>query len=226
MEPKKQLLVGVGLYTISEAARLARVRRQSIRRWLFGYTYRRGEAIHHMPPVWHAQFQHADHDAGLSFLDLIEVRFVDAFRRHGVPWAEIRRAAEKACDLFKQDHPFSNNRFRTDGRRIFAEILEGSHEKKLLALVQSQYAFHNVLSPTLYTGLEFSDVDEAMRWFPMHPKRNVVVDPNRAFGRPIVAREGVPTEILAKAIAVEGSAAAVAKWFDVTAHSVRAPGRS
>ena len=108
------------------------------------------------------------------------------------------------------------------GRRIFAEILEGSHEKKLLALVQSQYAFHNVLSPTLYASLEFSDFDEAMRWFPMHPKRNVVVDPNRAFGRPIVTREGVPTEILAKAVAVEGSAETVAKWFDVTVRSVRA----
>ena len=89
-------------------------------------------------------------------------------------------------------------------------------------MVKSQYAFHKVVSPSLYEGIEFSNQDEALRWFPMWPKRQIVIDPQRAFGRPIVAREGVPTATLAAAAAVEDSSSSVAKWFDVSTQSVHA----
>ncbi len=51
----------------------------------------------------------------LGFLDLIEIRFVDAFRRVGVSWATLRRANERAQEMFGGSHPFCTNRFVTDG---------------------------------------------------------------------------------------------------------------
>ena len=215
-------LVGIGLYTVPEAARLTRVPSQSIRRWIGGYTYRRAGNVRESPPVWKSQIPRTEGTVGLGFLDLMEIRFVKAFRRHGVPWSVIRLAANRACDVFMQDHPFSRQRFKTDGRSIFAEIIEPEAEAKLLDLVRNQYEFHKVVSPTLYASLEFSSLDEAIRWYPMWPKRQIVVDPQRAFGRPIVVREGVPTAALAKAAEVEGSTEYAAKWFDVSVQSVRA----
>lgn len=42
--------VGVGLYTISEAAKLLRSNPRTIRRWMEGYDYRRnGEQTHSAP---------------------------------------------------------------------------------------------------------------------------------------------------------------------------------
>ena len=112
----------------------------------------------------------------------------------------------------------------TDGRRIFVKMLEQTDtgEAKLLDMVRSQYAFHRIVSPSLYASVEFSEQGEALRWYPMWPKRQIVVDPKRAFGRPIVAREGVPTVTLAKAAAVEETAGHVAKWFDVSSQAVHA----
>lgn len=215
-------LVGVGLYTAKEAERLTGVPSRSIQRWLYGYRYHHGEIFREMPPVWNGQIPRIDEQLGLGFQDLMEIRFVHAFREHKIGWPTIRIAAQRACDIFKVDHPFSTRRFKTDGRRIFAEAVDESGETKLLDLVRNQYAFHQVVSPSLYIGLEFSDLDSVLRWFPMWPKRDVVVDPHRSFGRPVVASTGVPTEILAKAYEVEESVDCVAKWFDVPTNTVRA----
>ena len=60
------------------------------------------------------------------------------------------------------------------------------------------------------------------RWFPLGASRNtIVLDPARAFGRPIVASGGVPTEVLAQAVEVEGSVERVAKLYEVPLPAVR-----
>jgi uncharacterized protein (DUF433 family) len=157
----------------------------------------------------------------LSFLDLVEVRFVNAFLRAGVPWKIIRLAAERARALSKSTHPFSTRRFRTDGRTIFAEAVEQSGESTLLDLVKSQYAFHQVISPTLYVGFDFGENDAVTRWWPLGKERQVVLDPLRGFGQPIVADAGISTTVLADAVESEGSIKAVAAWFDIKAAAVR-----
>ncbi len=42
-----------------------------------------------------------------------------------------------------------------------------------------------------------------------------MLDPARNFGRPIVDRHGVPTEVLANAVKAAGSVAEVARWYEV-----------
>ncbi len=55
----------------------------------------------------------------------------------------------------------------------------------------------------------------------MGEKRLVVLDPTRNFGRPIVARHGVPTEILANAAKATGSVAEVARWYEVSEREIQ-----
>jgi uncharacterized protein (DUF433 family) len=63
--------------------------------------------------------------------------------------------------------------------------------------------------------LEF-DADVVARWFPLGTsRRTILIDPARAFGRPIVASGGVPTEILCEAVQIEGSPQKVAKLYEV-----------
>ena len=214
--------IGVGLYTIPEAARLTGVHPQRIRRWVVGYSYKRDSISHDQPPVWHADMPSLHGTNGLSFQDLIEVRFVEAFRAHNVPWRTIRSAAVKACEVFERPHPFASQQFKTDGRWIFLETLEETGEKKLLNLAKSQFEFEKMLAPILKGGLEFTKSDQGARWYPDWPKQDVVVDPQYSFGQPIVARGGVPTEILAKAVEVEESIEVVSKWYDLPPSVVKA----
>lgn len=215
-------LLGIGLYTVPEAARLTGVSQARLRRWLRGYTCRSGEGGAASGPVWQRQLPEIDGTLGLGFLDLMEARFVDAFRKAAVPWRVIRLGAERARALCGADHPFSSQRFRTDGRTIFAEIVDQVGEPQLLDLVKSQFAFARVIGPSLYAGIEFSNRDMPARWWPLGRDTPVVIDPARSFGQPIESLSGVPTAVLADAVAAEGSVAKVARLFRLSPQSLNA----
>jgi uncharacterized protein (DUF433 family)/DNA-binding transcriptional MerR regulator len=223
MASSKQSLLGLGVYTVPEAARLTRVSAPRIRRWLTGYTFTARDGQSSSSPVWEPQIRPTRGELVLSFRDLLEVRFVDAFRRHGVSWKTIRLAAERAAEIVEDSHPFSTKRFKTDGRSIFADIVQETGEESLLDLAKSQYAFKLVVDSFLFEGLEFSDLRGApVRWWPLGRDRRVVIDPERSFGQPIVTPESVPTAILAKAVeAEEGSIESVARWYLVDPKAIR-----
>src|SRR5213592_3892996 len=89
-----------GIYTVRDAACLTRISTGRIRRWLRGYRYRSRKKAYASPPLWHGQWEPIDHSLALGFLDLIEIRFVDAFLKAGVSWAMLRKAREKVHALF------------------------------------------------------------------------------------------------------------------------------
>lgn len=220
-------LIGVGLYAIPEAAHLTGVSAARIRRWVRGYSRHYGERIREIGPVWTADLPEIDGKLALTFLDLMEVRFVDAFLTEGVSWATLRRVVEEARQMLDTGHPFATRRFVTDGRTIFAEIGRKTHSSKLLDLTRNQFAFRRIISPSLKLGLEFApDNRTVARWWPLGERKFVVLDPQRSFGRPIVNEGSVPTSILAAAVRAEdGEAEAVprvAKWYGVAPKAVAA----
>jgi|SRR5690606_4342507 len=214
--------VGVGVYSVHQAARLSGVPARSIRRWLMGYSYRYRDAVTRQPPVIAAELAASDDGVlALSFRDLIEIRFVYSFRELGVSWKVIRLAAEKARSLFQTDHPFTTEAFFSDGRAIFAQLQdEGVQERRLVDLVSDQYCFRNVMLPSFRAQIELSPKGAAERWWPLGRNKKIVLDPARQFGQPIVDDQAVPTAVLAKATAVMGSEQLVAKWYDVPRASV------
>jgi len=203
-----------GIYTVRDAARLTDVSTGRIRRWLRGYRYRSRKKAYSSPPLWQGQWQPIDHNLALGFLDLIEVRFVDAFLKAGISWSTLRQARKRAQEMFKVSHPFCTNRFVTDGREIFVELHRETGEPSLLDIVRRQQVFAQIIKPFL-KELEFAADSGLVRWWPLGEKRFVVLDPTRNFGRPIVGRHGVPTEVLANAVKAAGSVAEVAHWYEV-----------
>lgn len=212
-------LLGVGIYTVPEAARLTRIRASRLRRWLLGYDFSlRGQRIH-SPAVIHGQLPVIDDELALSFLDLQEARCIREFRQRKVGWPALREVHKRAKRALKTDHPFSTGQFKTIGRDIIWDTARTGEDGALLDVVRSQTAFRAVLAPYL-RGLEFVN-DRPERWFPLEGSRRVVVDPKRGFGHPIVAKRGVPTSILKRAYRAEGSVEAVARWYQVDVRSVR-----
>jgi len=210
-------LIGQGLYTVAEASRLTRVSQSRIRRWMRGYTFvRRGETGA-SPPVVHSDFGPIDDTLVLSFLDLQEIRFVDAFIGRGVSWQTLRLAAERAHQFVASDHPFATGKFWTDGRGVLV-VLGRERDPQLLNIVSNQTAFKAIVGPYL-SQLDFSETSEAERWWPLGKNRRVLLDPQRSFGQAIV-KEGVPTLVLHRAVRAEGSEIRVARWYAVDEVSV------
>lgn len=212
--------IGQGLYTVPEVSRLIAVPAARIRRYVCGYSYGRNAERRASAAIFKADYRATGEGIVLSFRDMIEVRFIEAFRRHGVGCREIRRASAVAARRWHVAHPFSAKRFRTDGREVFEEILKGGEEDELIHLAKEQRVFYKVIEPTLH-GLVFEE-NAACCWFPLGPKEPVVIDPRRALGKPIVARSGVPTALLAAAAATFPSPKAVADWYGVEVAEVEA----
>jgi len=211
-------LIGVGIYSIADAARLAGMHPQRVSRWMKGYRYKHDESEHRSPPIWQNQHEMIEGKLSLGFLDLMEIRFVNAFLDYGVSLQSVRKAVQVAAELLAADHPFCTERFKTDGRSIFMEVQEDTEDSELLDLIQRQFAFEKVLKPYL-VGIEYEAGDIA-RWWPMGKSRRVLVDPDRQFGQPVASESNVPTRLLARAAAREG-VDATAGWFEVTKREVR-----
>jgi uncharacterized protein (DUF433 family) len=192
--------------------------RSTVSRWLRGYDFGTdGEG--HSEPLWRPDYQNDDDLIELSFRDLIELRFVKAFRDIGLALPTIRERYQRASEEVHDNRPFSTQKFRTDGKTIFLEITEGIQEAKLVDLRRRQNVFRTIVEPSL-KDLEF-DASAVARWFPLGiSRRSIVIDPSRSFGRP-VATSGVPTEVLNRTVAVEGSIAKVVRLYGVTANEVR-----
>ncbi len=220
------------VYTVAEAARLCGLSQGRVRRWVKGYSFRRGTRIRTSPPVVQTPARVGQLGAiGLDFLDLIEIRYVKAFVDAGVSWNVLRRAHARAAAILHANHPFATKKFYTDGQTILAKL----GDPPLLDILRNQFVFSQLLDRYLAGGeaLDFDNKDMALRWWPMGRKRSVVIDSQRSFGQPIVSIEGVPTAVLNRAYLAEneespvlypGSAAIglVASWYGVEKRSVRA----
>jgi len=212
-------LLGVGIYSVPEAARLTGVSSQRIRRWLQGYEFRSAGETRRSPAVWTPDLPVIGGVLALSFRDLMEIRFVDAFLERGVSWKTLRAAEAAAAMEIHSSHPFSTRKFKAYGRTILYEFATAEGERRLLELVEGQYNIPAVVGPHLYSGVVFSK-SRAVKWFPLAGSQRVVLDPKRSFGQPIVVPESVPTKILAQAFRAEGSIERVARWFVVDPQSV------
>lgn len=212
-------LIGIGLYTMGDAARLLKAPSRTIRRWMTGYDYRRDGERHHVAPLWEPDLRHPEDGVELSFRDLIELRFIRAFTSIGLELRTIRAYMELARSHVESDRPFSSGRFRTDGKRIFHETIGDADEPTLIDLKSRQYVFHKIVEQT-FRDLDLED-DLVVRWRPFKGKDSIVIDPQRSFGQPVANASGVPTIVLAEAVAAEGSVARAAALYEVDLAVVR-----
>jgi uncharacterized protein (DUF433 family) len=209
-----------GIYAIPEAARLTRVSPWRIRRWLRGYEFQAKHGRHRSEPVWQGQLPPLEHSMAVGFLDLIEIRCVDAFVRAGVSWKTLRVAHTRAQQALGVSHPFCTNQFKLAGREIILEIPQEDSEPMLWDIARDQREFGRITRLFL-KDLEFLQGELPERWWPNGKNHLVALDPRRSFGQPIIFNEGVPTGTLARSVRANGSILQVARWFEISAASVR-----
>lgn len=211
--------LGIGYYSAADAEHLIGVPARRIRRWLLGYRFTSRAEPHFSPPLWRPQLPSVGTHLELGFRDLMELRFVDAFTKAGLSLLTIRSCIQTARELAGDERPFSTATFRTDGQRVFLQVLDETGEPELLDLAKRQYEFNRVVEPS------FKDIHLAdgvpVHWWPQASKRTIVVDPKRQFGQPILVDYGVPTAILRDAVLVEGSIKRAAEVFEVPAKLVQ-----
>lgn len=204
-----------GFYTVREAARLLTIGQPSkITAWLQGH---RGRAA----PIVDRQYEPIEGAQELGFWDLIEVRFVEYFRKQGVSLQALRKAAATARTEWKQQHPFamSNVTFLTDRVAVFSQTAREVGDKVLLNLVTKQFEMYAMLEGVLAKGVEFDPASGLAReWKPkLKEFPHIALNPLVAYGQPAILPEGVPTAAVYRTWKAEnGSYAAAADWYEIT----------
>jgi len=214
----------LGIYSVRDASNLTGVPPRQIRGWMEGYAQRKGKP--EAGPILIRQHAAREGELALGFLDLLEVAFlgriVQAAERQGraLSWRAIRAAAITARQKFGSDHPFATRRMHSDGRTIFFEAQKETGDPALYDLVADNFAIYDVLADSFIASVEFED-DMPRRWVPDDRFPRIIVDPKRAFGRPIETLSGTPAEALFDAWRAEKrDAGKVAAYFGCDAEGV------
>lgn len=228
-------VVGLGLYPLPEAARLAQLDTRTVRRWAEGYKYTRGGETHTSPGVTPLALSKSGGHVDLTFAELLTLRLVRAFRGVGLGLPTIKRVAAKAAQDFGSPSPLTSRRFRTDGRKIFVELRKETpandepeiprREVQLIEVLTGQRQFNEVVEPSLFANVDWED-ELAAAWWPLGKRHHVLLDPRVLFGAPHLSGTSVPTAPVAASVKAEGGGnaaiEAVAEWFGLTVPKVHA----
>ncbi|KXK19447.1 MAG: hypothetical protein QY327_12055 [Fimbriimonadaceae bacterium] len=199
--------LGVGLYSLVEAARLLTTPRRTLARWVEGYVQElRGGSKRYAPII-----ERAD-EASLTFGDLVELMYVRGFRGVPVPLNEIRDVSAKYRQEWNTPYPLATKRFATDGRNLLIQQ-RGDWEHALSG--QRQAFFEEIGRQLVHVG------DLTSEWRPLGRDKAVVLHPDRSFGKPIEDKSGAHTFLLFKAVEGGASVEEVAWWYDTEVKAVR-----
>ena len=133
-------------------------------------------------------------------MNLVEAHVLSALRReHQIRLAKIRVALAYLSQQMPSPHPLADHRFETDGLSIFIE-----RYGQLINIGQpGQLAMRAVLE-TYLRRIERDAMGLVVRLYPFtnpshtETSRSIVIDPTIAFGRPVLARRGIPTVVIAQ----------------------------
>ena len=204
--PLDDAILGKGVYTPKEAARLVGTSAQQVLRWT------RGSGPNE--PLWTAHYQFLDDDVTeISFLDLIEIRVVSALRRASISMQSIRFAISFAREKYGIQRPLASQSFKTDGGEILMEAVERDGDYVSLSRARpGQKVFREIVSQSL-NDLEYEG-EIAARWRPKKYSA-VVIDPARHFGDPILDVYGVSTGIINEEFKEFGDLDYLSKIYEV-----------
>jgi uncharacterized protein (DUF433 family) len=203
-------LLETGVFSIPETAYLVGASQAEVRTWVDG---RKGRQA----PVIENELGRVDGKLAISFKNLMEIKFIAFFARAGVPLHEIRAIMADARRLFNNPHPFATSAvFHTDGKKILAEIARENGIESLFDLRSKNYEMKPIVLASLKSDAVYDPNGSARVWFPRRRAfPNVVINPRRAFGRPILKDSGIPTAAIANAFRAEKDAKVVALQFEI-----------
>jgi uncharacterized protein (DUF433 family) len=182
-EPWKPRLY-IPTYQVQEAARYARTTPQTIRHWQVGND------------LIQAAVSARDPRAALSYLQLIEVAVVAAFRKGGIKLNVIRAARNYLATAFRVEFPFARYEFKTSGPDILIDYAKidpkGGKGKLIDPGKEGQLVWPEIVG-ALLKNFDY-DKSLALRWHVAGTGEPIIIDPRVSFGAPTV--KGIPTWIL------------------------------
>lgn len=209
-------LLGRGIYTYLEAARLTGLKPSRVREWFRGRSKERDAR----KPVFTGDYEPIEGDFAVSFYDLVDVYVAGQLRDHGVALQTLRKVYAKMREDLQTKHPFCRRELLSNGKIVFMRAVDAAGEDQLTEVLTRQKVFPDIILPFL-KKIDYDNVRLlAQRW---RIADLIVIDPAICFGTPVVEAVGIPTHILAASYKANGERAdAVARWYNIAPKDVLA----
>ncbi len=166
-------------------------------------------------------FPRAGRAATVPFVGFAEAFVLSALRKAGVPMQRIRPAVARLSAEFDLNHALASERVYTDGAELIFDYAKSTDDETLLTVVRTgQQHFAEVIRGYL-KRISYGDDGWAQRvQLPAYASARVIVDPNQAFGQPLVVHGGARVEDLVDRFEAGDGFAEIAGDFGVSASEV------
>lgn len=195
-------------YSLVESARYAGISPDTTQNWYYS-----GGALGPALPG-------KEHGKPLSYLELVELAMVAAFRRQNVSLQSIRKARSYAQQVLEEEFPFATERWKTDGFHLVLTLQDYEPNADLSHLIiadaAGQLAWESVIATKFFDFDYISGL--ALTWHVAGRDSKVIIDPRLAFGAPTIA--GVPTRIIHGRLMSGETRDEIAQDFDVSSKVV------
>ena len=161
--------------------------------------------------------------ATLPFIGFAEAYVLGAFRRAGVPLQRIRPAVDVLRREIGIEHALASERLFTDGAEVLLDYAEQRDEKDLLDLVvvrTGQHQFSDLVRDYLQRIAYGADCWASEFQLPSYTEARVIVNPEVAFGLPIVTGAGARVEDLVDRFLAGDRLGDIAADFDMVPSEV------
>lgn len=202
-------------YGPAEAARYLKLPAATLRTWLLGRDYPKGDSKATFQPLIEPA---CGKPLQLSFYNLVEAHVLRALRtEHGVALAELRKAIGYAQRKLQIKRLLLSPELRTHGGQVFLD----RYAELINLSMSGQLAMRRLLEDHL-RRVEWDSQRFPVRLYPYlgagggaGTQRPIAIDPALAFGRPVVLRAGVSTAAIADRIDAGESIDALAQDYDL-----------
>jgi len=183
------LKLGQGIYILSDIAKILRLPYSKVSLWVNKYWDEELGGELDKNYSWSIEKTKA-----VNFYTLIEFYVLYMLLESGVRTRKIINARKELSHFFNTDFPFAQKyileNIRTDGSKIYFELngniisLDGTKQFKLAFI------------KTFFKNLEFDNELLASRFWPLGKEKNILIDPKRQFGHPVVGNTNIYPETL------------------------------
>ena len=201
-------------YRLAEAAIIIGMPTPTLRTWFCGWPGGRPAVLRsdggaRRPPV-------------LSFFNVVEARFLNAYRQRGVSMQKIRLALDFVSEsLTGFERPLLKPDFETDGKELFIQLQQAGKSARLLEASSGGQLVWPEAVQAHFKSLDRDDRGDPTRLW-LDDRRKVMLDPGHGWGLPVIAGSGVRTDILYERLEAGEDLAGVAEDFSLSRSAVEA----
>ncbi len=207
--------VGHGIYTMSDIAHLLGFPRARVSRYLKNYWDESSSSQLFEDSYTWKSGSHPKEKA-VNFYVLMELYTLFQLQIMGVSARRVVESRTHICEETGWQYPFATSSVLSDGKNIWYQFQDaivnanGSRQTTFISMMQD-----------FSQKIDFDEQFVAARFYPMGRDKNIVIDPNRQFGKPVVKGANVATEIIFALFESGESENAIATHYEISIQSVQ-----